>query len=179
MAVMALLLPCTGGAAKSSSAGRGREKRRTRYSSCRSWSLGFQINDQAANTHPQSKQRIFQLYHRGHSEEAQGRDRSDAHDRAHLRRQVIDRTAVNQLPDEKSRLRMRTAAPGSLREPWLSPLLCAAPRLGSRGVTDRSESAVLPDALPILSNSGTTAESRAAAAPHHDRAYRCERHLGW
>src|SRR5882672_11372085 len=52
-------------------------------------------------------------------------------------------------------------------------------RFGSRGVTDRIWAAVLPDALPILSNSGTTAESRAAAVPPHDRAYKCERHLGW
>src|SRR2546425_7288517 len=65
------------------------------------------------------------------------------------------------------------AAMASMRE------IAASDPSFESAITDRIWAAVLPDALPILSNSGTTAESRAAAAPRHDRAYRCERHLGW
>src|SRR5262249_46332432 len=48
----------------------------------RSWSFGFQINDQTTNTHSESKQRIFQCHDRRRRENAQRRDRSEMHDPA-------------------------------------------------------------------------------------------------
>src|SRR5205823_3334514 len=86
---------------------------------------------------------------------------------------AADETAVPPPPGSLARPHARDTslgfAPGSLRGARLSPSLCA---------TDRA-AAVRTNALPILSNSRTTAEPQATAAPHRGRACRCERHLGW
>ena len=86
--------------------------------------------------------------------------------------------AVTRRPGDERLVRL-AVKPERAADPPAVSFTVRCPRLGSCGVTDRIWAAVLPGALPILSNSGTTAESQAAAAPHHDRAYRCERHLGW
>src|SRR5437867_417175 len=49
-------------------------RRRTRYSSLRSRSLRFQINNQATNTNSQSNERIFQRYNHSGPEKTQGHD---------------------------------------------------------------------------------------------------------
>src|SRR6266436_4586734 len=71
------------------------------YSTLRSRCLGLQINEQATTTNSESNQRKFKRYKGGHPEQAQGYNRSDAHDRAHLRRHVIDGRAVDKFPNEK------------------------------------------------------------------------------
>jgi len=63
-----------------------------------------------------------------------------------------------------------------LREGMVVSLTVRCPDSASRGVSDRIWAAVWPK-MALPSSGRTTAESQAAAAPHDDRAYRCERYL--
>ena len=60
-----------------------------------------QVHDQTATTDSESDQRIFQCHDRGQSEQAEGGDRSDVHDPAHSRRNIIDWSGIDQLPDQE------------------------------------------------------------------------------
>ena len=63
--------------------------------------MGLQIDDQAQNTNSESNQRIFQCYNRCDSEKAQSRDRSEMHDPAQPRRDLINWSPVNKLPNQE------------------------------------------------------------------------------
>ena len=60
--------------------------------------MGSEINNQARNTNSETNERIFQRYNRSHSKEAQSRGRSEIHDPAHSRRDVM--LSVNKFPNQ-------------------------------------------------------------------------------
>src|SRR4029453_3514274 len=62
--------------------------------------IGFQVDDQEKKKNSESDHRIFQRYNRRCPEETQSRDRSEVHDLADRRRELVNASSIDKLPNQ-------------------------------------------------------------------------------